>query len=153
MGNTFNGLLDQANDITRNINAQTLLNVNTYALTSKISVSGLLGNAISDSKSTTDALLGRDFLDPNFVSINNTNLRQNKTTIAQRRLVSAFGSATFDYYAVPVLDGDGEERLDLDDSGGPELVFLSLDIVELHLLRRIPERRPRHDRKAPGRVR
>jgi hypothetical protein len=38
-----------------------------------------------------------DFLDPNFVSINNTNQRQNRTTIAQRRLVSAFGSATVDF--------------------------------------------------------
>jgi len=92
-----NGVLDLADDITRNINAQTLFNVNSRALTSKISISGLLGNAISDNKSTTDALKGQDFLDPNFVSINNTNTRQNRTTIAQRRLVSAFGSATVDY--------------------------------------------------------
>jgi TonB-linked SusC/RagA family outer membrane protein len=92
-----NGIIDVADDITRNINAQTLLNINSRALTSDISISGLLGNAVSDNKSTTDALKGQDFLDPNFVSVNNTNLRQNRTTIAQRRLVSAFGSATVDY--------------------------------------------------------
>jgi TonB-linked SusC/RagA family outer membrane protein len=96
-GITNNGILDNADDITRNLNAQTLLNFNSRQLTNSISISGLLGNAVSDAKSTTDALKGMDFLDPNFVSINNTNQRQNRTTIAQRRLVSAFGSATVDF--------------------------------------------------------
>jgi len=96
-GITNNGILDDADDITRNLNAQTLLNFNSRQLTNSISISGLLGNAVSDAKSTTDALKGMDFLDPNFVSINNTNQRQNRTTIAQRRLVSAFGSATVDF--------------------------------------------------------
>jgi TonB-linked SusC/RagA family outer membrane protein len=96
-GITNNGILDDADDITRNLNAQTLLNFNSRQLTNSISISGLLGNAVSDAKSTTDALKGMDFLDPNFVSINNTNQRQNRTTIAQRRLVSAFGSATIDF--------------------------------------------------------
>jgi TonB-linked SusC/RagA family outer membrane protein len=96
-GSSVNGILDVANDIARSINAQTVLNLNTFALTPSISITGLVGHAISDSKSTVDALKGQDFLDPNFVSINNTNLRQNRTTITQRRLVSAFGSATIDY--------------------------------------------------------
>ena len=96
-GVDYNGVLDVADDISRDINAQTLLNFNSFALTRDISISGLLGHAIQDSKSTTDALKGQDFLDPNFVSINNTNLRTNLTSIAQRRLVSAFGSATVDY--------------------------------------------------------
>ena len=96
-GNTLNGVLDQADLITRNINAQTLLNFNSHAVTNRISISGLLGNAISDFRSTTDAAVGRDFLDPNFVSINNTNLRSGRTTIEQRRLVSGFGQAVIDY--------------------------------------------------------
>ena len=96
-GFASNGILDQADLITRNINVQTLLNFNSRALTRNISISGLLGNAISDAKATTDAALGRDFLDPNFVSINNTNLRSSKTTIEQRRLVGAFGQAVIDY--------------------------------------------------------
>ena len=90
-------MIDQANDITRNINAQTLLNFNSRALTKTLSISGLVGNQISDNKSTTDALKGQDFLDPNFVSVNNTNLRTNRSTIAQRRLIGMFGSATIDY--------------------------------------------------------
>ncbi|MGZ8377520.1 MAG: SusC/RagA family TonB-linked outer membrane protein [Gemmatirosa sp.] len=96
-GNTQNGVLDEANDITRNINAQTLFNLNSRTLGKGFSISGLLGNAISDARSSTDALKGQDFLDPGFVSINNTNLRFNRTTLAQRRLVSAFGQATVSY--------------------------------------------------------
>jgi TonB-linked SusC/RagA family outer membrane protein len=96
-GVSNNGLIDVANDITRNLNAQTVLNFNRQALTSGISISGLLGNAISDNRSNVDALSGQDFLEPDFVSVNNTNLRFSQTTIAQRRLVSAFGSATVDY--------------------------------------------------------
>ena len=96
-GAAVNGILDVADDITRNLNVQTLLNINSRAVTRDFSVSGLLGNAISDNKSTTDALKGQDFLEPNFVSVNNTNLRFNRGTIAQRRLVSVFGSATVDF--------------------------------------------------------
>ena len=40
--------------------------------------------------------VGRDFLDPNFISLNNTQLKSNRTTIEQRRLVSGFGSVTAD---------------------------------------------------------
>jgi TonB-linked SusC/RagA family outer membrane protein len=88
------GILDQADDIVRNISAQTLLNINSFNLTKNIAVNGLVGHSISDAKSTTDAAVGLSFLDPNFVSINNTNSRTSRQTIAQRRLVSAFGSLT-----------------------------------------------------------
>jgi TonB-linked SusC/RagA family outer membrane protein len=94
---SVNGILDQADDIVRNLNMQNMLNVNAHEVTSKLSVSGLVGNAVQDNKSTTDAFKGQDFLDPNFVSVNNTNLRTSRTTISQRRLVSAFGSLTMDY--------------------------------------------------------
>ncbi|MDQ6770113.1 MAG: SusC/RagA family TonB-linked outer membrane protein [Gemmatimonadota bacterium] len=96
-GASLNGVLDLADLIQRNLNVQTLLNFNSRALTSRISVSGLLGNAISDSRATTDAAVGRDFLDPNFVSINNTNLRSGRTTLEQRRLIGAFGQAVVDF--------------------------------------------------------
>ena len=96
-GNTNNGILDLANDVTRNINAQTLLNFSSYAITPDISISGFLGNQVSDFKSTVSALKGTDFLDPDFVSINNTNVRTNRTSVAQRRLVSLFGMATANY--------------------------------------------------------
>jgi TonB-linked SusC/RagA family outer membrane protein len=97
LGNTYNGVLDLADDITRNLSAQTLLTMYSRTVTKDISISGLLGHGILDARSTTDALKGQDFLDPNFVSVNNTNTRTNRTTLAQRRLVSFFGSATIDY--------------------------------------------------------
>ena len=97
LGYSNNGILDLANDITRSINAQTLLNLNERALISGISLSGFLGTGMSDYKSTTDAMKGQDFLDPNFVSVNNTTLRLPRTTMYQRRLLSAFGSATASY--------------------------------------------------------
>ncbi|MEA2766844.1 MAG: hypothetical protein QOK07_3248 [Gemmatimonadaceae bacterium] len=91
------GILDIADDITRNLNMQTLLNFNEHSLRRGLSISGLLGNAVSDSKSTVDAAQGTRFLDPNFVSINNTNIRTSRTSIAQRRLVSGFGQMVLDY--------------------------------------------------------
>lgn len=91
------GILDIADDITRNLNVQTLLNFNPRSLTRGLSISGLLGNAVSDAKSTVDAAQGTKFLDPNFVSINNTNIRTSRTSIAQRRLVSGFGQMVLDY--------------------------------------------------------
>jgi TonB-linked SusC/RagA family outer membrane protein len=97
VGFANNGIIDVADLITRNTNVQTLLNFNSRALTSKISVSGLLGNAIADFRAQTDAAAGRDFLDPNFVSINNTNLRSSRSTLERRRLVGAFGQAVIDY--------------------------------------------------------
>jgi len=96
-GSSFNGLLDQADVITRNLNALTLLNVYNHPLTSSISISGLVGHQVSDLKSTADAQTGIGFLDPNFVSMNNTTTRSTQNTIEQRRLVSLFGQAVFDY--------------------------------------------------------
>jgi TonB-linked SusC/RagA family outer membrane protein len=96
-GFTANGILDQADDITRSINTQTVLNINSHAITGGLSFNGLIGQSISDYKSTTDGLLGQNFLDPNFVSVNNALLRSSRTVIAQRRLLSLFGSATLDF--------------------------------------------------------
>ena len=95
--NSVNGILDQADDITRNLSAQTVLNFNSHAITNNISISALVGNAVLDNRSNTDALKGQDFYDPNFVSLNNTLLKTNRTTLQQRRLMSAFGSATIDF--------------------------------------------------------
>ena len=107
LGNSNNGIIDVANDITRNLSAQTILNFNGHSLGKNFSINGLVGHAIEDQKSNTDALKGQDFLDPNFVSVNNTNLRQNRTTISQRRLVSAFGSATLSYKELLYITATG----------------------------------------------
>ncbi|MBI3504248.1 MAG: SusC/RagA family TonB-linked outer membrane protein [Proteobacteria bacterium] len=97
LGYTNNGILDIADDITRNINMQTLLNFHPHTLTKDLSISGFVGHSLSDAKSTVDASEGLNFLDPNFISINNTSQRTSRTTITQRRLVSAFGSASLDF--------------------------------------------------------
>jgi TonB-linked SusC/RagA family outer membrane protein len=91
------GVLDQANDLTRNINTQTLLNINRFELLEDLGVTFLLGHALRDAKSDIRSGQGTRFLEPNFVSINNTLNRSSRTVISQRRLVSGFGQATFDY--------------------------------------------------------
>ena len=107
LGFSQNGILDQTDDITRNITAQTLLNINSIKLLKDLSITGLLGHQIQDNKSTYDALKGQDFLDPTFVSVNNTNLRSNRSNIAQRRLVSGFGQATLNYKNYLYVTGTG----------------------------------------------
>jgi TonB-linked SusC/RagA family outer membrane protein len=106
-GFSSGGILDQADVITRNINVQTLFNVNSHPLTHSLSISGLLGNSISDFRTTTDAGLGEGFLDPNFISINNTNLRSSKTTLERRRLIGAFGEVVLDFKDYLYLTGTG----------------------------------------------
>ena len=96
-GFAFNGLLDQADVITRNLNALTVLNFYDHPLTSSLSISGLAGNQVSDLKMNSDAQIGIGFLDPNFVSMNNTQTRSNLNTTEQRRLVSLFGQAVLNY--------------------------------------------------------
>jgi hypothetical protein len=96
-GISSGGILDQADDVTRNLTAQTLLNFNSRQLTKSLSVTGLVGNAISDAKSSVNGGEGVQFLDNNFVSVNNTLSRTSTTVVSQRRLVSAFAQAVFDY--------------------------------------------------------
>ena len=102
-----NGIIDVANDITRSSNMQTLLNLHSRSLTSFLSVSGLVGNQINDYKSTVDASVGRDFLEPDFASVNNTNARSSATRISQRRLIGLFGRVSFDFNRYLYLNFDG----------------------------------------------
>lgn len=101
------GILDEADDIARNLHEQTLLNFNNHPITKSLSISGLVGNEVSDEKSTVDAAEGSNFLDPNFVSLNNTTVRSTKTTISQRRLLSGFGQAVLDYKDYLYITGTG----------------------------------------------
>jgi TonB-linked SusC/RagA family outer membrane protein len=110
-GYSRGGFLDVANDITRNLNMQNLLNFTKQKITKDISFDATLGNAIQDAKSNIDAGYGETFLDPNFVSLNNTTTKLNRTTIAQRRLVSFFGRATFSYKDYLYLTATGRNDL------------------------------------------
>ena len=106
-GYTRGGILDIANDITRNINVQNLFNLNKQKITRDFSIDATLGNSIQDLKSNIDAGYGEGFLDPNFVSLNNVTTKLVRTSITQRRLVSFFGRATLDYkdYAYLTITG------------------------------------------------
>ncbi|CAN5910463.1 SusC/RagA family TonB-linked outer membrane protein [soil metagenome] len=96
-GLSNNGVIDQGDDINRIINSQTLLNVNRREIGRGFSMYGTLGNAVQDKRSTYDGLYGVNFLDPNFVSINNAQTKSSRQVNAQRRLFSYFGSATADW--------------------------------------------------------
>ncbi len=99
LGYAANGILDVADNTVRNISAQTVLNFNAVQLPYGLSVSGLVGNSVLDARDNTNAEKGSNFLDPNYVSMNNTDLvsRFAWTNLFRRRLVSAFGSATVNY--------------------------------------------------------
>jgi len=101
------GIFDAADDITRNINSQTLLTFNEQSLGHGFAIHGLVGNQISDEKTTVDALSGVSFLDPNFVSINNAGTKSSRSTISDRRRIGLFGQAVFDYnrYLYVTLQG------------------------------------------------
>jgi outer membrane receptor protein involved in Fe transport len=92
-----NGVLDLATDVTRSLNSQIILSFNRRQLTEDFSISALVGNQINDYRSQVSALQGMQFLDPNFVSANNTSLRTNKTTVAQRRLVGVYAQAVLGF--------------------------------------------------------
>lgn len=107
IGYSKQGTLDIANDITRNINIQNLLNLTPQKLTKDLTLDAMLGNAIQDAKSNVDASYVEGFLDPNFISVNNgvPGSKSSRTTISQRRLVSFFGRATLNYKDYIYLTG------------------------------------------------
>lgn len=107
LGFSNQGIIDQSDVLTRNVNAQTILNFNRHDLTSNLSISGFIGNAITDNRATADGVEGLGFLDPNFVSVNNVNLQAATSNLTRRRLVSAFGSATLNYRDYLYITGTG----------------------------------------------
>lgn len=96
-GFAFKGILDIANDVTRNINMQNLFNIEKFKINKDISFDATFGQSLQDLRSNTDALYGENFLDPEFVSVNNTFVRNARSTLIRRRLVSGFGRATLSY--------------------------------------------------------
>ncbi|MGH7469783.1 MAG: SusC/RagA family TonB-linked outer membrane protein [Longimicrobiales bacterium] len=92
-----NGRLDEADDQTRNINVQNLLNFNRFRVNSDIRMSVMLGNSITDNKTDIAGVTGSDFLEPTFTSINNTRNRNASNNILRLRRFSLFGQAQADY--------------------------------------------------------
>ncbi len=93
----FRGILDIADDVVRNVNLQNLFNINKFKLSKDISFDATVGQALQDFRSNIDASYGENFLDPDFVSINNTYIRNGRNSVVRKRLVSGFARATFSY--------------------------------------------------------
>jgi TonB-linked SusC/RagA family outer membrane protein len=106
-GYTRQGTIDVATDITRNFNLQNVLSLTPQKITKDLSVNALLGYSMQDLRSNVDAIFGENFYDPNFVSINNTlnTSRGSKNTLTQRRLVSFYSQATFNYKSYLYITG------------------------------------------------
>lgn len=96
-GYNYSGILDVNDDVRRVINAQTIFNLNSFQLGKGLSFQAFVGSALQDNKDVVDGSEGTKFLDPNFVSINNTQAKSSRTIISQRRLVSGFGQGTFNF--------------------------------------------------------
>ena len=107
IGYTRAGIMDLANDVARNINVQNLLNLVRQKLTKDLSIDATLGNAITDQRDDAEDGYGENFLDPNFISLNNTSPtnRNVRSTLTQRRLYSYFGRVTLSYKDYLYLTG------------------------------------------------
>ncbi len=110
LGYSYGGILDETTNFARNITAQTLLNINPRELVFKdLSLSGFVGNTIRDERAQYDILGGTNFMDPNFVSINNSPQtgQSRSTNIVRRRIVSAFGQAQLNFKDFLYITGTG----------------------------------------------
>lgn len=106
-GGTIGGSLDQATDNNRTFTTQ-------YFATAKknfgkLSTSVRVGQAIYDYNYASLATRGEKFLDPNFVSINNTDplTQKSKEFIRKRRLIGVFGDLTLGYNDIAFLTVTG----------------------------------------------
>ncbi|NID10375.1 SusC/RagA family TonB-linked outer membrane protein [Fibrivirga algicola] len=106
-GGVIGGALDQATDNNRTLTSQYVLSANKQF--NKLNVSGLVGQALYDFNYNSLATRGEKFLDPNFVSINNTDplTQKSREFIRQRRLIGVFGSATVGYNDIAYLTVTG----------------------------------------------
>jgi len=96
-GAGYNGILDQLDRNVRNLNEQTLFNVNAHHFTKSFALSGFLGQSVLDQRTNDAGMTGEGYLDPTFLSINNTSTRLILTTLTRRRLVSGFGQVTANF--------------------------------------------------------
>lgn len=99
IGYSRNGLMDLANDVARNINVQNLVNLVPQKLFKDLKIDATLGNSLLSQRDDVEDGYGENFLDPNFISLNNTTTtsRNVKSTLTERRLYSFFGRATLNY--------------------------------------------------------
>jgi TonB-linked SusC/RagA family outer membrane protein len=96
-GSALNGAIDESDVVTRNIAVQNLLNFNRQKLTDDIGLTGLLGNSIEDKRTEKNGASGTDFLDPGFLSMNNTRNRNAVAFLVRHRRIGFFGQLQADY--------------------------------------------------------
>lgn len=91
------------------ITTSTLLVTGKHAINDDINLSLTLGNNVEVFKSQTAYSYGRNFIDPTFPSINNTNTtdRTVSQSIQQRRIVGLFGDFSADWKGIVYLNARG----------------------------------------------
>lgn len=117
-GFSYGGIIDVANDVTRNINMQNLFNIRKQQIFDGLSFDATIGQSFQDLRSNINSLYGEGLLDPNFVSVNNTSIRNARSTLTRRRLVSFFSRATLNYkdylYVTGTLRNDRTSTIPID---------------------------------------
>lgn len=117
-GFSYGGIIDVANDVTRNINMQNLFNIRKQQIVDGLSFDATIGQSFQDLRSNINSLYGEGLLDPNFVSVNNTSIRNARSTLTRRRLVSFFSRATLNYkdylYVTGTLRNDRTSTIPID---------------------------------------
>ena len=98
-GLSAGGLYDEAIANVDNLTLRATLMGNLKNILPKVNLRFNIGAETRDDFRKTSALSTERFLDPNFVSVNNSaaESRFSRTTIVQRRLMGVYGSATMDY--------------------------------------------------------
>lgn len=105
-----NGIIDQAVETNQNLNVQSYFTIKPN-IGKDFDLNIKLGNAIQNLQSKVNAAQGQNFLDPNFVSMNNTAGRNALTTFSNRRLLGFFAAASIDYKKFLYLNVTGRNDI------------------------------------------
>jgi len=93
-GGSTGGSIDNANQTTRLITVQNFVQAKHKMFGNKLDITARLGNAIYDYDDNTYAVRGERLLDPDFNSLNNTDItsQRQRTTLSQKRVVGVWGT-------------------------------------------------------------
>lgn len=105
---TRGGLLNELRKVQKNINIQGYFTAKKSL--GKFNVSGMVGHSTVNNRSNSIGVTTDNFLDPNFVSVNNSSnsdSRYSRSTIVDYRIVGVYGRAVFDYDRIAYLTVTG----------------------------------------------
>ena len=103
-GASYGGLLDEARRVQKNINVQGYFIAKKNF--GKFNVNGMIGHSLTNNRGNALGVTTERFLDPYFVSINNSPMdgaRYSKATLTDYRIVGLYGRAMFDYDRIVYL--------------------------------------------------